>query len=228
VFARLLLAGIALISAASALDEVPHGTLTVDRDMIRTGTKSQLTWNITYPAPVTSVIDVQTPNVIVPKKNLNMKVRVLGASFQATLTQFLPVQAMWSKNGGAWTQIFYGLQTAVLPSVAVLNTTVKTGDKINLGGRGYRDGAWLPFYNTSITTPNLVMLGNGNQVPQTTPAFAQGDIESFLKPYLDPKTGLVNIGDRDLIILMELGQTNPAASGFDLQDLVLLVTFADP
>jgi hypothetical protein len=35
----------------------------------------------------------------------------------------------------------------------------------------------------------------------------------------------VKIGDRDLILLMELGQTNINNSGFDLQDLVVLVTF---
>jgi hypothetical protein len=69
------------------------------------------------------------------------------------------------------------------------------------------------------------MLKDGDKVPQTTPAFQQGKIETFLKPYLSLDGRTVRIGNRDLIILVELGQTNPANSGFDLQDLVLLVTF---
>jgi hypothetical protein len=42
---------------------------------------------------------------------------------------------------------------------------------------------------------------------------------------MNSSTKTVKIGDRDLILLMELGQTNTTASGFDLQDLVVLVTF---
>ncbi|MDB6079864.1 MAG: hypothetical protein JWO82_3611 [Akkermansiaceae bacterium] len=225
---RVLVACLGFVVSASAVEDVPRGSLAVDRDMIQVATKSQLTWNISYPSPVTSVVKVLPPNIICPTTDLRMKVKVLGASFQATITQFLPVQVKWSKNSSTWTDIFYGLQTTILPSTVVLDTLVKKDDKINFGGRGYRDNAWLPLYTTAMNTPNLVMLANGDRVPTTTPAFQQGSIESFLKPYLNAKTGLVSIGDRDLIILMELGQTNPTNSGFDLQDLVLKVTFEDP
>ncbi|MEK7953780.1 hypothetical protein [Luteolibacter soli] len=212
------------ISAAADLD-VPRGTLTVDRDLVRVGMKSQLTWQIDYPAPITSVVDIVTPNIIKPKKDLKMKVRVLGASFQESILSFLPVEVQWSKNSSTWTRIYYGLQTNVLPSVPVLQTTVKAGDTINFGGRGYRDGAWLPLYNTAQATKNLVMLKNNDTVPSTVPALNGSSIESFLKPYMDTVTKKVKIGDRDLILLMELGQTNTSNSGFDLQDLVVLVTF---
>jgi hypothetical protein len=69
------------------------------------------------------------------------------------------------------------------------------------------------------------MLKNGDRVPTTVPALNGNTIESFLKPYMNSSTKTVKIGDRDLILLMELGQTNTNASGFDLQDLVVLVTF---
>jgi len=187
--------------------------------------KSQLAWEIEYPAPITSVVDIVPPNVIKPKKDMKLKVRVLGASFQETVTSFLPVEVQWSKNGSSWTRIYYGLQTNVLPNVPVLQTTVKAGDTVNFGGRGYRDRAWLPLYNTAQATNNLVMLKNGDRVPTTVPALNGSSIESFLKPYMDTVTKKVKIGDRDLILLMELGQTNTSNSGFDLQDLVVLVTF---
>ncbi|MCW1916678.1 hypothetical protein OJ996_24035 [Luteolibacter sp. GHJ8] len=212
------------IGSSPAADEVPTGTLSVDSNLLRTGSKSQLAWNITYPAPITSVIDIVPPNVIKPKKDLKMKVRVLGASFQESILSFLPVEVMMSKNGGSWSRVFYGLQSSVLPNLVLKTENVKKGDSINLGGRGYRDG-WLPLYNTASTTNNLVMLKNGDRVPTTVPALNGSSIESFLKPYMDTATKKVKIGDRDLILLMELGQTDTRNSGFDLQDLVVLVTF---
>ncbi len=205
---------------------VPTGTLTVDRDLMRVGNKSQLTWNISYPASnVTNIVDIITPNTVKPKQDLTMKVRVLGASFQESILSFLPVEVDMSKNNGAWTRIFYGLQSAVLPNLVLSTTTVKKGDLINIGGRGYRDGGWLPLYNTASSTKNLVMLKNGDTVPSEVPALNGISIETFLKPYMDTTTKKVKIGDRDLIYLMELGQTDPNNSGFDLQDLVVLVTF---
>jgi hypothetical protein len=222
-----MLACLLAVGSASASSDsaIPRGTLNVDRDLVRVGTRSQLNWQIEYPAPVTSVVEILPPNIIKPKKDMKMRVRVLGASFQETTTKFLPVEVMWSKNGASWSRIFYGYQTSVKPAQVLLETTVKAGDTLNLGGRGWRSGAWLPFYNTGSSTKNLIMLKNGDRVPSTVPALNGSSIESFLKPYMDTVTKTVRIGDRDLILLMELGQTNTAASGFDLQDLVVLVTF---
>ncbi|QJE98630.1 hypothetical protein [Luteolibacter luteus] len=225
-----LMAGIltcllAVTSSHAAENMVPTGTLTVDRDLLRVGTKSQLAWSINYPAPVTEVIDITPPNIIKPKKDLKMKVRVLGASFQESVTKFLPVEVMWSKNNASWSRVFYGVQTSVVPSTVVLTQNVKKGDSINFGGRGYRDNKWLSLYNTASDTDNLVLLKNGDRVPSTVPALNGLSIESFLKPYMNTTTKKISIGDRDVIMLMELGQTDTRNSGFDLQDLVVLVTF---
>lgn len=212
-------------SSTQANEVIPTGTLSVDRSMVRIGSRSQLNWNIQIPEGVTEVVEIVTPNVIKPKKDLKMRVRVLGASFQETLTSFLPVEVMWSKNNSSWSRVYYGSQLLVNPSNVVLSANIKKNDRINFGGRGYRDKSWLPLYNTASDSPNMVMLQNGDKVPATTPAFQQGQIESFLRPYLSANKKTISIGDKDLILLMELGQTNPNNSGFDLQDLVVLVTF---
>ena len=219
-----MLAILSLLSQAFATTEIPRGKLEVDRDLVRVGTPSQLSWQIDYPAGVTEVIDILPPYIIKAKTDLKMRVRVLGASFQASTATFLPVEVMWSKNSAAWTRVFFGRQTNVDPSTIVLETNVKAGDTLKFGGRGYRD-KWLPLHHTASATPNLVMLQNGDKVPASTPAFQQGLIGSFLTPYLASDKLTVKIGNRDLILLMELGQTNPQVPGFDIQDLVVLVTF---
>jgi hypothetical protein len=220
-----LIAMTGMVCQASADSDIPRGTLTVDSSLVRVGARSQLNWNIDYPSAIKDVVEIVPPYIIKPKTPLKMRVRVLGASFQQSATVFLPVEVMWSKNNSSWSRLFYGRQTDVNPSKVLLETNVKGGDILNFGGRGYRDKSWLPLYNTSATTRNLVMLKNGDQVPATTPAFQQGLIESFLKPYLSSDKKSVKIGSRDLILLLELGQTDPRVSGFDLQDLVMLVTF---
>ncbi|MEZ5434456.1 MAG: hypothetical protein R3F31_25480 [Verrucomicrobiales bacterium] len=60
--------------------------------------------------------------------------------------------------------------------------------------------------------------------PTTTPLYQQPTLESFLRPYLDDN-GNIKIGPMDVIYLMELTHTDRNNGGFDLQDLVILVTF---
>jgi hypothetical protein len=252
-----LLAGI----AAAAETNIPHGTLTIEQNWIRVGAKPQLSWEIDYPAPVTNLVDVAPPNVITPKKDLKMKVRILSSSFQQAKSNnghgnnadgvdssnpgqgsggpngtidpsnglddelkglkvtYLPVEVLWSLNGSNWSSIYYGTQKSLKPSKVVLETTVKQGSAINFAGRGWRDGEWLSLYNTAAPTPNVVVLKNGDQVPSTA------TIESYLSPYMDPVTRIVKIGEHDLIMLVELGQSSTSNIGFDLQDLVVLMSF---
>lgn len=51
-------------------------------------------------------------------------------------------------------------------------------------------------------------------------------LEDFIRPYLDGN-GRVEIGPMDVIVFMELTHTDSQMSdpGYDMQDLVLLVTF---
>lgn len=210
-------------AATESSTSIPRGTLSANRDLLRVGTKPTLTWQVEFPSEITTLIDIIPPNTIQPKRDVTMRVRVLGASFQQTTTQYLQVQSYWKLNGGSWQTVFDGYQTNVNASKVLVSQTVTKNSRINFGARGYRSG-WLTLYNTASNTPNLVMLKNGDSVPSTTPAFRQGQIESFLKPYLDGNSR-IKIGPKDLILLFELGQTDPESSGFDLQDMVMLVTF---
>ncbi|BCU78508.1 hypothetical protein [Luteolibacter sp. LG18] len=220
----LIAAALAPASKAATTESVPRGTLTTSADLLRVGLKPTLTWNVEFPSEISTVVDIIPPNTVVPKQDVTMKIRVLGASFQESLTSYLTVQAFYRTNGSAWVTAFSGLQTTVVPSTILVQKTITKNTKLDFGGRGYRSG-WLTLYNTGTTSPNVVMLKNGDAVPDTTPAFQQGEIESFLKPYINSTTKKISIGPKDLIILYELGQTDTKASGFDLQDLVMLVTF---
>lgn len=124
-------------------------------------------------------------------------------------------------------RIFKGKQNQISPTKVVFPTSgvcvVKANSKVDFKARANNGSTWLPWRQTKSATANVVALMNGDTPPSTTPAFRQGKIETFLKPYME--NGKIKIGPMDIIYLIELGQTSPSASGFDLQDMVLLVTF---
>lgn len=136
----------------------------------------------------------------------------------------LPVEVMWSRNSAPWSCIFYGTQKSITPTSVIFETTVDKNEKIDFAARGFRAG-WLPLYSTATSTPNVLILKDGDKLPTAITAFQQGVIEDFLMPHLAADRLTVNIGEGNLILLYELGQTSTSASGFDLQDLVMLVTF---
>ncbi|MGC4016082.1 MAG: hypothetical protein QM755_16385 [Luteolibacter sp.] len=203
---------------------IPVGSLTAFPTVVQTGTHPTLTWGITYPSIVQDVVTITPPGVLTPKQDIYIDVRVLGASV-ATSTAYYPVEAQVKYDTGAWTRIFYDKQTKVNPSTIVYTRLAAKNKTINFGGRYYYNNAWSTFYNTTQTSTNqVVALVNGDTPPSTLPDYNQPTIESFLKPYLD-STGKIKIGPMDVIYLFELTHTDTRDSGFDLQDLCLLVTF---
>ncbi len=219
-----ILACLSIGGSAVVADDIPKGTLTVDRSYVRVGVKSQLGWQITY--PTTSVFTVNPDGTIIPKQSLKMRVRVLGVSFQSGST-LLPLQGSWSKNSSSWTNYFYGTGPTVVPTNILVDTTVNANDQIKFRGRGAANAAgtsWFAYHQTGVTDPYVVVLKNGDSPPYYAPAYSQGNILSFLAPYID-STGKIKIGSQDLIVLMEASNASPGSTYFDMQDLVTLVTF---
>ena len=209
---------------------IPVGSLTAFPVVVQTGTHPTLNWDIQYPETATDIVIIEEDGTITPREDLCMKIKVLGASYQTGWTnQGKPVWG-WVQSevkvGGssAWDMFFYNTQDNVQPTSTYYSATVLASRPIEFRARAYNGSYWLPSRSTEASSANVVPLVNGDQPPQTIAAFNQGDIESFLQPYLDA-SGYVTIGPKDVILLIELGQVDPTKSGFDLQDLVLLVSF---
>ncbi len=211
------------LPVSMADDAQPRGTLSTDRDLVRAGSHSLLSWEIELPSnQVQDVIDIDPDGTITPKKDLTMRVRTLGVAFQSG-SKLCPIKAYWTINGSSWASFFYGKAPDVDPTRVLLQRDVKTGDRIDFGSRGWSN-RWLPFHYTGKTDMYVTVLKDGDTPPDYAPAYDQGDIVSFLQPYLD-KSGLIQIGPRDVIILWENSTSAPGSRYFDMQDLVVLVTF---
>lgn len=223
----LVAAGVPLFHSISGETDpaIPTGSLSATPKSVQPGTFPLLTWDITYPEKVTDVVDIEPPGKITPNEDLYMDVRVLGASFQSSPGNWKPIQA-WVKPDGSssWSDFFYDAQPDVDPTRIYYSKLVRAGRPNYFGGR-YNWNGWGNFHNTTQTSSkNVIALVNGDDPPSYAPAFDQGDVESFLDPYIDAN-GKIDIGPMDVIFLYELYSTNPGSSYFDMQDLVLLVTF---
>ena len=209
---------------------IPVGWLTAFPTLVQTGTHPTLTWDIQYPESVLDIIDIDEGGTVTPQVELCMEVRVLGASYQLGWDRrgrpvWGYVQAeVKPGNASSFTRFFYDTQDRVKPSQKYYTQTVPASRPIEFRARAYNGSSWLSWRSTEYASPNVVALVNGDSPPATVPAFQQNDIEDFLEPYLDAG-GKIKIGPKDVIFLIELGQTNTSSSGFDLQDLVLLATF---
>ncbi|BCX49726.1 hypothetical protein HAHE_36340 [Haloferula helveola] len=210
------------ITTAQATEDVPRGTLTVDRDMVRVGVHSQLDWEITYPTGVTDIVDVDPNGTITPKRDVRMKVRVLGVAFQSG-NKLLPLDGYWAKNGSSWSRFFYGIGTQVIPGLVLVDEQLKAGDYVDFGARGWDGRGWLPFHHTRVADPYVTVLKDGDTAPDYTPAYNQDTIEGFLAPYIAGDK--ISIGERDLIVLWEASTAKMGSKYFDMQDLVVLLTF---
>ena len=215
-----LLASLCSLHTAFAADAIPTGKLNVDRSLVRVGTRSQLDWQIAYPnAPL-------VPPKLVPTTKVRMRVRTLGVAFQSGKT-LLPFEGSWKINNTSWSAFFKGSAPSVVPTKVLVEQIVEANDTIRFRARGGANAAgssWYSYHETNNNDQYAVVLKNGDAPPSYAPAYNQGNVKSFLSPYLD-STGKIKIGEQDLIILWEGSTAAPGTTYFDMQDLVVLVSF---
>jgi hypothetical protein len=217
-------------SQSATSPSVPVGFLSTGTGVVKAGSKTSLKWNITYPSTVVNFVTVST-STVTPKQVLDYQVRVLGAGVTSSSSNgsnltFVPTEAQMSVAGGTYQRIFYGTNSDVDSSRTLASGTLQAGQSLRFGGRYYYNKGWSQLYTSSSGTLNVRTLVNGQAPPTTYPLHTAPSLESFLKPYLDA-SGKVMIGPMDVIVFMELTHTDSQSShqGYDLQDMVLLVTF---
>ena len=184
------------------------------------------------------------PGTITALQNLYADVRIIGQGVTVTSGSsgftFVPTQATMSINSTSdFKEIFYGTNPQINPGSVIslknifgstyTNNMIQSGKSIRFGGRYYYNNTWGTYYKSNGGTDNVRFLVNGDTPPSNVPQYNAPSLESFLRPYLDT-TGKVKIGPMDVIVFMELTHSASQKSdpGYDLQDLVILVTFRKP
>ncbi|MDA0767058.1 MAG: hypothetical protein O3A92_09575 [Verrucomicrobia bacterium] len=204
----------------------PTGTLSITKRLVRTGTHPQIDWEINYPLNLTSIVDIGPDDSLETLTETQMKIRVAGASYQPYgYDAVVALQTRISSLSSSWLTLFQGTNGQVDTNRYIFNGVVPSNTSIDFSVRGQLSRSWTPSRDTLSENQNITVLRNGDDVPQYTPAFNQGSIESHVSSFV--QNGKIVLGPRDLIYLVEVGQTNILSSGFDMQDMVFIVTFDD-
>ena len=214
---------------------IPVGTLSAFPTIVQTGTKPQLTWDITLPEGVDDIIEISGNGIIVPKRCLIMDIRVLGAPIKRPVYNdqgevedwsWVLTEAQFNYHAQGFNRIFFDTHEYINPNEIVYSQAVAKDTILTFGGRyAENEGTWSEWLS-STNSGRVVALMDGDTPPTNTPFSSQAGLEPFMLPYLDDN-GNINLGAREAIVLMELTHSDPEESGYDLQDLVLLVSFYD-
>lgn len=216
---------------------IPMGSLNAFPTIVQTGTHPTLSWNVTLPEVASQVATINAPATLSPTRCLIMDVRVLGASIKTlktnpqgrvTGTNWTNTQGHLNYNSNGYNQIFYNTGNKVSANSVIHSRMVEANSTIRFGGRyATSSTTWSPLYTSTNSSTNVVALKDGDIPPTVTPLHLSPTLQSFMVPYLNPATGKLKLGARDVMIMMELTHTDQNSTGFDLQDLVLLVSFYD-
>ena len=90
------------------------------------------------------------------------------------------------------------------------------------GDESICSGSGLTVTTNDTNTSQVMVLLDGDPVPDITPFANQNTIDVFLRKYV--ANGKVKIADNEAIYLFELGTTDQDNAAFDLQDNVVLAT----
>ena len=239
----------ALVSPRAYSQGLPAGltgSLAANPAIVQAGQTPKLKWSINYPSVVKQFVNIVSSGsgtgsmggTLTPIQPLFVDIRILGQGVTYTASgsssyTFVPTEATMSYNNTtSYKRLFYGTNPSINPGTIVSTSTILTDSRVDankplrFGGRYYFNGQWSTYYKSHDGNDNVRYLVNGDVPPSNVPGYNAPSLASFLRPYLD-SAGYVKIGPMDVIVFMELTHSSAQKSntGYDLQDMVLLVTF---
>ena len=208
---------------------LPVGSLSAAPTVVRAGTHPTLKWSITHPSIIEDYVTIDPPSTIIPDEEVDCEIRILGQGVTVSSGSgysFVPTEARVSVGNSGYDRVFYGTNNNVDPTDVVWSGTLQQGQSLKFSGRYYYNGSWGTHRKSDGGTNNVRALVNDDTPPAVLPGHDAPSLESFLKPYLS-NDGKVQIGPMDSIVFMELthSDSQQSSTGYDLQDMVLLVTF---
>ncbi|MBX7149269.1 pilus assembly PilX N-terminal domain-containing protein [bacterium] len=179
---------------------------------------------------VTPGVDVNASNQVVVDPYKQVTVQILGTSITyGAGGPTIPITTKLGKvasNGTiTYTDLFNG--AAVHGGETYVMNTYDTSASYTLKGSGSYS-SFSASYDSSVNSPQVKVLMNGDSVPNITPFANQSTIESYLRNYIVNRKVVLN--PNQVIFLFEIGMnvtSSPNSSAVDYQDLVALMTVAD-
>ena len=206
----------ALTGTLSSREEAPQspiGTISSRQAHVVSGANADLDWQISYPVHSFNQTDSE------------VKVRFITCAIGPRWR----IQFGTRLEGGSYNEFYHGFSEehpsySLTPGTVVSRTFLSAGEEIEFLVKHERSqvpGKWVSSADPSLEHL-IIELKNGDAVPDVAPVSGQRSVADILAPYSED--GKITIGDNEKILLFELFTTDVEHFGFDLQDLVLLVS----
>lgn len=232
----ILLSAVAASSLAGS--DKPTGFLNVSESLIRATGSVMVDWKVEFPkaSEVEGFVTIdEEGDTLTSTTDLRVKVRILGSGYANIFGAHGYVES-WSQFSDQYSpsNFFSGYGDDVNPNRVMLNKKVDAGVAMNFAFRGAvsatRSTPWWQrtFNDWRVMGPGhggILILKDGDAAPDFAPEQSnQSSAKTFLLPYLSKDGSKIQIGSRDVVILVDLNKDS-AASGADYQDYVILMSF---
>jgi hypothetical protein len=186
-----------------------------------------------------------TDKTVVPGQDYAVRFTVLGCALSLQGQYNMPV-TVEVNIGGTVYEPFGRTDRALgggdvndgLPHQWIAPGTFEAGTPISLMGRAYNkysgysgnfESHWYLYQTVGSTTESefLMVLRDGDPVPPVPGFLDQDALVDFVRPFVDPSTDTVVLGDHQAIFCFELGAPDVSHPSADFQDCVVLVSLAD-
>lgn len=169
---------------------------------------------------------------VTPSSNFATRVTVLGASIVDGGGDPMPVTLRLRVDGesiypfGHYNEPFTSNVNDATSRTYVPWVTFDGDSGVRVKAKSWRtDGSLYMSVDSSSNSQQVLVLRDGDAVPNI-PGFAnQGNIADFVEDYI--VDGHVSLGANEVIYLFELGTSDMSSPYADFQDLVVVVEFAD-
>ncbi len=206
---------------------VTNGTLEVSR-LVRKHVKPTVSWNLAVSEGIADLMTFDSNGYLIPNRDLRATVTILGTGVTTPRSdgsyKSHETKGRIKFGDNNWVTVHKGNEDEVIPGRVVYQTIAEQGQPIKFKATFLKGDSWTPYrhqYSNEILT-----LIDGDSIPSNKPAHkAVTSAEEFLKPHLDA-SGAISIGELDVIYVAELTHTNPSDPGYDLQDLIVHVSFS--
>ena len=215
--APLLLAGAVVASAQSDEPQgIPIGSLDALQSVVITGAKADLEWKISYPV-----------------HNFNETDATVRAQFiTCAIGTRATIRFGTQITGGSYEEFYNGVgeehpDYTLSPEAIISENIVEAGKEIDFlarhgSSRVTSHGGWV---STAFDdqAAQIIEVHRGDVVPAVPPVRGQRSVAEILAPYSE--NGIVTIGENQRILLFEVFTDDLEHNSFDLQDLVILISF---
>jgi len=156
---------------------------------------------------------------------VTLKVKVAGQIFEPFGDWDYAVTA--NVNTGNSGAIYEWAPTTIFPPNSNVNIYGRSWKKKKSSYSGNYNSHWTVHMQKATDTMDdqLYALADGDNVPNVGGYLGQYSVQDFVADYIDTGTNKMTMEESEAVYLYELGVNEPSSSAFDLQDLVVIVTF---